>query len=164
MANTYTQCYLHLVFAVRRRDALIHKSWKPELEKYITGIVQSHEHKMLAIGGMPDHIHIFLGYDVKQTIPKLVEEIKTSSNRWISKNNFTPYKFDWQNGYGAFTHARSQLDTVVNYVLNQEEHHKQKTFRDEYLAMLIKNEVEFKEEYLFDFFDETYDWHLPQNK
>jgi len=158
MANTYTQCYFHFVFAVKNRDALIKKEWKSNLEKYITGIVQKHKHKMLAIGAMPDHIHIFIGYNVNQLIPDLVEEIKTSSNAWIKENRLSKFKFEWQKGYGAFTHARSQLDTVVKYVLSQEEHHQKRTFREEYLEMLRKNEIDFKEEYVFDFFGDVVDW------
>lgn len=158
MANTYTQCYFHLVFAVKNRDALIKKEWKNDLEKYITAIVQNHKHKMLAIGTMPDHIHIFIGYNVNHLIPDLVEEIKTSSNAWIKSNRLSKFKFDWQKGYGAFTHARSQLDTVVKYVLTQEEHHKKSSFREEYLEMLRKNEIDFKDEYVFEFFEGIVDW------
>ncbi|MBK6930017.1 MAG: IS200/IS605 family transposase [Saprospirales bacterium] len=158
MANTYTQCYFHLVFAPKNREALIKKEWRDDLEKYITGIVQNHKHKMLAIKSMPDHIHIFIGYNVNHLIPDLVEEIKTSSNAWIKANRLSRFKFDWQKGYGAFTHARSQLDTVVRYVLTQEEHHKKQSFREEYLEMLRKNDIEFKEEYVFEFFDGITDW------
>lgn len=158
MANTYTQCYFHLVFAVKNREALIKKEWKNDLEKYISGIVQNHQHKMLAIGTMPDHAHIFIGYNVNHLIPDLVEEIKTSSNAWIKSNHLSKFKFDWQKGYGAFTHARSQLDTVAKYVLTQEEHHKKSSFREEYLEMLRKNEIDFKDEYVFDFFEGTSFW------
>lgn len=158
MANTYTQCYFHLVFAPKNREALIKKEWQNELEMYITGIVQNHKHKMLAIKSMPDHVHIFIGYNVNHLIPDLVEEIKTSSNAWIKSNRLSRFKFDWQKGYGAFTHARSQLDTVVKYVLTQEEHHKRRTFREEYLEMLRKNDIEFKEEYVFEFFDDINGW------
>jgi REP element-mobilizing transposase RayT len=158
MANTYTQCYFHLVFAVKNRNALINKDWKNDLEKYIIGIVQNHKHKLLAIGSMPDHIHIYLGYNVNQLIPDLVEEIKTSSNAWVREENLSKFRFEWQKGYGAFTHSRSQLDAVVKYVLNQENHHKKKTFREEYLEMLRKNEIEFKDEYVFDFFDDINGW------
>jgi len=153
MANTYTQCYFHLVFAVKNRESLIMKSWKDELEKYITGIIQNHNHKLLAIGSMPDHIHIFIGYNVNQLIPDLVEEIKTSSNAWIRQQRFSKYKFDWQKGYGAFTHSRSQINQVVKYIENQERHHQEKSFRQEYLEILVKNDIEFKNEYLFDFFE-----------
>jgi REP element-mobilizing transposase RayT len=158
MANTYTQLQIHLVFAVKHREAMIKKEWKDELEKYITGIVQTNKHKLLAIGTMPDHIHIFIGYHPTQTIPDLVENIKTSSNQWIKDNKLSKFKFDWQKGYGAFSHSRSQLDTVVKYVRNQEEHHKGKSFREEYLDMLKRNEIDYKEEYLFDFFDDAKDF------
>lgn len=158
MANTYSKSYFHLVFAVRNRDALIKKVWKNDLEMYITAIVQKHNHKLLAIGTMPDHIHIFIGYNLNQLIPDLVEEIKTSTNSWIKENKLSKFKFDWQKGYGAFTHARSQMDTVIKYVLNQEKHHKRKSFREEYLEMLSKNEIEYKEEYVFYFFEEIVDW------
>jgi putative transposase len=158
MANTYTQCYIHLVFAVKNRDALIKKEWKDELEKYITGTIQSFKHKLLAIGSMPDHIHIFIGYDLNQRIPDLVEEIKTSSNAWIRTKRFSKFKFEWQKGYGAFTHSRSQLDTVIKYINNQEQHHQKKSFKEEYLEILNKNEIAYKEEYLFDFFDEIKHW------
>lgn len=103
---------------------------------------------------MPDHIHILIGYNVNQLIPDLVENIKTSSNEWIKTKKLTNFKFEWQKGYGAFTHSRSQLDTVVKYILSQEEHHKKKSFRLEYLEMLRKNEIEFKDEYVFEFFED----------
>jgi REP element-mobilizing transposase RayT len=158
MANTFRQSYFHLVFAVKNRNSLIQKSWKDDLEKYITGIVQNHLHKMIAIGAMPDHIHIFIGYNLNHLIPDLVEEIKTSSNAWISENRLSKFKFEWQKGYGAFTYSHSQIDQVAKYVLNQEEHHRKKTFREEYLETLRKFEVEFKEEYVFEFFDNSNKW------
>jgi putative transposase len=154
MANTYTRCYFHLVFAVKNRKALIKKEWKDELEKYITGIVQTHRHKMLAIGSMPDHIHIFIGYNVNQLIPDLVEEIKTSSNAWIKERGFSKFKFAWQKGYGAFTCSHSHLDREIKYVLSQEEHHRNKIFKDEYLGMLIVNHVKYDNQYLFEFFND----------
>jgi putative transposase len=154
MANTYTKCYFHLVFAVKNREALIKKEWKDEMEMYITGIIQNHKNKLLAIGSMPDHIHIFIGYNVNQLIPDLIEEIKTSSNEWIKQKRHSKFKFEWQKGYGAFTHSSSQIDQVVRYINNQEDHHRKKTFRDEYLEILIKNEIEFKNEFLFEFFDD----------
>jgi REP element-mobilizing transposase RayT len=157
MANTYTQLDVQLVFAVKGRESLIHKSWKEELYKYITGIVQNHKHKMLRINGMPDHVHIHIGYNPNQLIPKLVEEIKTSSNSFIKEKRFTPHPFSWQLGYGAFSYGRSQRDVVIRYIDNQEEHHRQKTFREEYIDMLRKFEVEYKDEYLFDFLD-VYEW------
>jgi REP element-mobilizing transposase RayT len=158
MANTYTQCYFHLVFAVKNRNALIRKEWKDELAMYITGIVQNHRHKMLSIGSMPDHIHILIGYNLNQLIPDLVEEIKTSSNSWIKGKRLSKFKFEWQKGYGAFTHSHSQIDTVVKYILSQEEHHRRKPFKEEYLELLEMNNIEFKEEYLFEFFSDINDW------
>jgi putative transposase len=158
MANTYTQLHIHLVFAVKNRDATIKKSWKDDLEKYITGIVQNHKHKMLAINSMPDHIHIFIGYNQNQLIPNLVEEIKTSSNAWVKEKSLSKFRFEWQKGYGAFSHSRSQVDAVVKYVQNQEVHHEKRSFRDEYLDILRKNDVDYNDDYLFDFFDEFIEW------
>lgn len=158
MADTYTQCYLHLVFAVKNRDALIKKVWKNELEMYITQIIQNHKHKLLYVFAMPDHLHIFVGYNVNHLIPNLVEEIKTSSNSWVKNNNLSRFKFEWQKGYGAFTHSHSQLNTVIQYIKNQEIHHKKRTFCEEYLELLRKNEIEFKDEYVFHFFDEVFSW------
>jgi len=158
MANTYTQCYFHLVFSVKNRDSLIRKAWKDELERYITGIVQNHRHKMLAVGTMPDHVHIMIGYNVNQLIPDLVEEIKTSTNAFIKEKRLSRYRFEWQKGYGAFTHSHSQIDNVVKYILSQEEHHKRRSFREEYLEILEKNEVQFKDEYVFEFFDNINGW------
>ena len=159
MANTYTQFYSHLVFAVKNRNALIKKQWKTDLEKYITGIIQNNRHKMLSIGSMPDHIHIFIGYNVNQLIPDLVVEIKTSSNAWIKNNKLSTFKFEWQKGYSAdFSHSRSQIDKVVKYVLNQEKHSSKKDFRSEYLEILQKNDIQFNDNYLFDFFDNVKSW------
>ncbi len=158
MANTYTQCYFHLVFSVKNRDALIRRDWKDELERYVTGIVQNHLHKMLAIGTMADHAHILIGYNVNHLIPDLVEEIKTSSNKFIKEKKLSKFRFEWQKGYGAFTHSHSQIDLVAKYILSQEEHHKKKSFREEYFEILENNNVEFKDEYVFDFFDEVEGW------
>lgn len=158
MANTYTQFYAHLVFTVKNRNALIKKRWKNELEMYITGITQNHKHKMLAIGAMPDHVHIFIGYNVNHLIPDLVEEIKTSSNAWIRDKKLSNFRFEWQKGYGAFSHSQSQIDAVVKYVLNQESHHKKTKFKDEYLEILRKNDIQYNDEYLFEFFDDVCDW------
>lgn len=122
------------------------------MEKYITGIIQNNEHKLLAIYVMPDHIHIFIGYNVNQSVPDLVENIKTSSNAWIKDHKLSKYKFEWQKGYGAFTHSRSQVDGVVKYILNQEKHHREESFKEEYLEILKKNDVKFDVNYLFDSF------------
>ena len=153
MANTYTQAYFHLVFSPKNREALIGRKWQNELEKYITGIVNNHKHKLLSIGLMPDHIHILIGYNINHLIPDLVEEIKTSSNAWIRQNKLCKNKFEWQKGYGAFTHSKAQIDTVIKYILNQEEHHSRETFKEEYLKILQQNDVKYNDMYLFDFFE-----------
>ena len=153
MANTFTQCYFHLVFSPKNRDALIKKAWKNNLERYLTSCVQNRKHKLLAINAQSDHVHIFIGYYVSDLIPDLVENLKTASSHWIKENKFCPFKFEWQKGYGAFTHSKSQLDKVVKYISNQDNHHTKRTFRDEYLDILRKNEIEFDENYVFDFFD-----------
>jgi len=153
MANTYTQYYLHFVFSPKYREALIHKSWKENLEKYITHVVQNHEHKLLAIYAMPDHIHILIGYDANQKIPDLIQIIKNSSNIWIKENKFSKFKFDWQLGYGGFSHSKAELNKVINYIRNQESHHKKKSFKEEYLEILKRTEIDYKDEYLFDFFE-----------
>lgn len=158
MPNAYTQFYVHLVFSPKHRAALIRKWWKDSIEKYITGIIQNKGHKLLAIYAMPDHIHIFIGYNVNQKIPDLVNDIKRSSSTWINDNQFTRFHFHWQRGYGAFSHSRSAVDTVVKYVLNQEEHHAQKSFQEEYKEILKENDIEFKDEYLFDFFEDVHGW------
>lgn len=153
MADTFLQMHVHLVFATKNRDASIKIEWKDDLEKYITGIVQNHKHKMLAIKSVSDHIHIFIGYNVSHLIPDLVEEIKTSSNKWIKDNKLCKSNFAWHKGYGGFSHSHSQVETVSNYIMNQEEHHKKKPFKEEYLKMLKDNGIEYKEEYVFEFFD-----------
>jgi REP element-mobilizing transposase RayT len=153
MANTYTQLYVQFVFAVKNREALIQKDWQGKLHAYITGIVQRQGHKMLAINSMPDHMHILLGYNPTKLIPELVENIKTSSNQYIKINQFSPFKFEWQKGYGAFSYSRSQIPVVANYIENQETNHQKKTFQTEYLELLRNFEVDFDERYVFDFFD-----------
>lgn len=155
MANTYTKCLFHLIFAVKNRESLIKKEWKNELEKYITGIVQNYKHKLLAINAMPDHLHILIGYNINQLIPELVEKIKTGSNAWIKKENKSKLRFEWQKGYGAFTHSSSQMDVVIKYINNQASHHKKKLFKEEYLEILKKNDVKFENEYVFEFFDQS---------
>lgn len=148
MANTYTQLYVHFVFAVQNRVSLIQAAWKDELYKYITGIIQNNNHKLIAINGMPNHVHIFIGYKPHQSIPDLMQDIKGSSSGWINKKEFLKGKFRLQEGYGAFSYFYSQIDRVVKYIINQEKHHKKETFSDEYLELLQKFNVDFDERYL----------------
>ena len=149
MPGTFSQIYIQVVFAVQNRESMIQPSWEEELYKYISGIVRNKEQKMLAINGMPDHIHFFIGMKPSCCLSDLVREIKKSSNDFIKEKKFSKFKFNWQEGYGAFSYSHSQIDSVIKYILNQKEHHKKQTFRDEYLDFLKKFEIEFKEEYLF---------------
>lgn len=148
MANTYTQIYLHLVFAVQNRMSLIGIEWKDELYKYITGIIQNNHHKLIAINGMPDHLHIAVGYKPHQLIPELLQNIKGSSSGWINKQKFVKAKFKWQEGYGAFSFSHSHIDRVVKYIINQQNHHKKKTFGQEYVELLKKYNIEYDERYI----------------
>ncbi len=153
MSSTYSQIYIQIVFAVKGRQSLIQQSWEEELYKYITGIVQNKGQKMLAINGMPDHIHLLIGMKPSCNLSDLVREIKKSSNGFINEKRFSAYKFEWQEGYGAFSYSHSALDNVIGYITNQKDHHRKKSFREEYVDFLKKFEVEYKEEYLFDWIE-----------
>ena len=150
MANTYTQIYLHVVFTVKRRQNLIENNWKEELHKYICGIVNSKKQKVYAIGGVADHVHILISLKPNITVSDLVRDIKSNSSKWINEKGLSRGKFQWQEGFGAFSHAQSQLSTVITYINNQEQHHKKKTFKDEYVELLNKYNIEFDDKYLFD--------------
>ncbi|MCF0057597.1 IS200/IS605 family transposase [Dyadobacter sp. CY356] len=152
MADTYTQLYIQIVFSVKGRESLIKKAWKDELYAYIGGIIAKQKSKLLAINGMPDHIHILIGYNPTVTVPNLVEEIKTSSNKFL-KEKFKAFSFNWQKGYGAFSYSRSQINPVIKYIGNQEIHHKTRTFKEEYIKMLNDFDIKYQEQYLFDFQD-----------
>ncbi len=149
MANTYSQIYIHIVFAVQGRQNLIYKDRREELHKYITGIVQNRGQKMLAIFCMPDHSHILTGMKPSISISDLARDIKAGSSKFINENKWMKGKFNWQEGFGAFSYSRSQIDTVIKYILRQEEHHKKRTFQEEYIQLLKKFEVEYDEQYLF---------------
>ena len=149
MPKTNTQIHIHLVFAVKYRDGVIQASWKDELYKYITGIVQNNKHKLLSINGMPDHVHILLGLRPSQSISDLLQDIKGSSSKWINEKKFIKTRFEWQEGYGAFSYSKSQIKAITEYIENQELHHQKKTFREEYLEMLQKFEVDYDEKYIF---------------
>ncbi|MDP5198347.1 IS200/IS605 family transposase [Flavobacterium sp. DG2-3] len=150
MAGTFSQIYVHVVFAVKNRDSLIEKSWKEELYKYITGIVQNKGQKMLAINGTSDHIHFLFGMKPTCILSDLIREIKKSSNAFVKEKQYSKYVFQWQEGYGAFSCSHSTLENVIRYIENQEEHHRKKSFKEEYRDFLIKHNIEFKEEFLFD--------------
>ena len=151
--STYTQIYIQIIFAVQNRNSLIHPSWEDRLYQYITGTVENKEQKMLRINGMPDHIHFLIGMKPTCCLSELVREIKKSSNNFIKEEGFTKFKFNWQEGFGAFSYSHSQLDNVINYIINQKEHHKKITFKEEYIGFLKKFNVEFNERYLFEWIE-----------
>lgn len=149
MANTYTQIHIQLVFAVQNRASLIKDSWKDEMYKYMTGIIQNKDHKMLQINSMPDHIHILIGLRPTQALDELVKVVKQESTNWINDQKFTPKKFNWQEGYGAFSYTKSDVPRVIKYIQNQENHHREIKFLDEYVEMLKVHEIDYDEKYLF---------------
>ncbi|MBS4027618.1 MAG: IS200/IS605 family transposase [Ignavibacteriales bacterium] len=153
MANTYSQIYIHIVFTVKGRQNLIPKHHREELHKYITGIVQRREQKLLSIFCMPDHTHLLIGLTPSISLSDLVRDIKAGSSKFINDSNWMKGKFNWQEGFGAFSYSRSQIDTVIKYILNQEEHHHKKTFKEEYINLLEKFEIEYDEKYLFEWIE-----------
>ena len=155
MADVFSQLYIHLIFAPKNREALIIPEWEPRLHRYITGIIQERGHKLLAIGGMPDHIHIFIGQKPSEAISDLVREIKKSSSSFIKTERLSPFAFDWQNGYGVFSHSHSQIDAVCKYIRNQKEHHSQKTFQEEFLKLCSDFNIEIGKKQFFDWVGEN---------
>lgn len=153
MPNTYSQIYIQVVFTVKGRQSLIHKGFKDELYKYICGIVNGNHQKVYAINGMPDHIHILLSIKPDISLSDLMRNIKANSSKWINSRNFVQGKFQWQEGFGAFSYSKSQLDTVITYINNQEIHHSKKTFREEYIEMLNKFNIEFDHKYVFEWLE-----------
>ena len=149
MANTYTQLHIQFVFAVKYRAALIEKIWQPKLHKYITGIFQENEHKMLQINSMHDHIHIFVGLRPHQAISSIIQNVKTASTKWINENNFSSSQFAWQKGFGAFSYSKSHVNNVIRYIQNQEVHHKRETFLQEYVRTLNAFEIDYDERFIF---------------
>jgi putative transposase len=153
MAGTFSQIYIQVVFAVKGRENLISKTWKDDLHKYMAGIIKGKEQKPIIVNGMPDHVHVFVGLRPSMPISDLVRDIKNNSSNFINENKFVKGKFSWQEGYGAFSYSHSHIRQVYDYILNQEEHHKKRTFRDEYLELLKKFEIEVNEKYLFEWMD-----------
>jgi REP element-mobilizing transposase RayT len=142
-----------VVFAVLGRENLISTAWREDLYRYITGIVTNHGQKLIAIGGISDHLHILIGLRPDCEISKLVQEIKANSSRWVNQKRLVRGKFYWQEGFGAFSYSRSQLDEVISYIQEQEVRHKERTFKQEYLALLKRFDVEYDERYLFDWIE-----------
>jgi REP element-mobilizing transposase RayT len=153
MPNTYSQIYIQIIFAVQGRQNLVESKNREELQKYITGIVQERKHKMLAVYCMPDHTHCLVGLNPSSSVSDLTRDIKAISSKFINDKKWIKGKFHWQEGFGAFSYSKSQIDSVIKYISKQEEHHRKKTFREEYLEFLKIFEIEFDEKYLFEWIE-----------
>lgn len=153
MANTYTQIYVQIVFAVKGRQNLISKENREELHKYITGIVSNRKQKLFAVFAMPDHVHILISMSPTISVSDLVRDIKAGSSKFINDKGWINGKFSWQEGYGAFSYSKSSVDLVVKYILKQEEHHRSKSFKEEYLDFLSKFDIEYDPQYLFEWIE-----------
>ena len=153
MANTYSQIHIQIIFTVKGRQNLISGHKREELHKIITGIVKNRKQKLLSVFAMPDHIHLLVGVGTNICISDLVRDIKAGTSKYISDNNWIRGKFAWQEGYGAFSYSKSQLDNVIRYIANQEQHHKKKSFKEEYIDFLQKFEVDYDKRYLFEWID-----------
>lgn len=149
MGSTYVQFQIHIIFAVKFREAVIDSSWESKLYKHISGIINSFNHKLFIINGMPDHLHLLVGMQPNQSVSDLVQRIKGNSSKWINDNQLTPKHFRWQKGYGCFSCSQSILPKVISYIKNQEQHHQSKTFLEEYVAFLDAFEIDYEEKYLF---------------
>lgn len=150
MSNTYTQIHIQVVFAVQGRSSLIFKNWKDGLYGYITGIIQSNDHKMLQINGVADHVQILFGMRPTQSMSDLMKEVKGSSSRWVNDNKLVKGKFAWQSGYGAFSYSKSEVPNVIRYIQDQEEHHRIVPFLEEYVQLLKDHDLDFDEHYIFE--------------
>lgn len=149
MANTYTQLHIQCIFAVKFRNSVIKKEWQDLLHRYITGIIQNNGHKLIAINSMPDHLHVFFGFRPNQSLSDLMRMVKGESSEWINNQKFNSSTFRWQEGYGAFSYSRSQIKDVGRYIENQQEHHRKRSFLEEYKRFLIHFEVEYEDQYIF---------------
>jgi putative transposase len=150
MANTYSQMYIQIVFAVNGRENIIHERFRIELEKYICGISINNKCKPLAIFCNPDHVHLLVGLHPIVSVAKLTGDVKASSSKWLNEKRLIPNRFSWQDGYGSFTYSKTQIDDVIKYILQQPVHHKKKSFKEEYLELLRKNDIKYSDDYLFD--------------
>ena len=153
MAKTYTQFNMHIVFSVKGRNNFLSDKLRPELFRYITGIINQKKHYSLAVNGYKDHVHIFFEYNPSFSVSDLIRDIKSGSSKWINDQKIIVGKFSWQEGYGGFSYSKSQRNSVINYIMNQEQHHKNKTFKEEYLQLLKDFDIEFQNEYVFEFYD-----------
>ncbi|MFZ5553716.1 MAG: IS200/IS605 family transposase [Bacteroidota bacterium] len=151
MANTYSQHFFHVVFAVRHRESLIHQEIKEDLYKYMSGIITNQNQKLFIINGVPDHVHLLLNCKPDINLSSLIREVKEHSSKFINSTGLLRGKFYWQSGFGSFTISKRELPNIINYIKNQEKHHRSKSFREEYLELLNEYDIEFREEYLFEF-------------
>jgi len=149
MAGSFSQIYIQVVFAVKGRDNLLNKTWRQEVFKYMSGIIKNKNQKSIIINGVSDHVHLFIGLKPSMALADLVRDVKNNTTNFINDNKWLPCKFCWQEGYGAFSYSHSQINNVYQYILNQEEHHKKKTFKEEYLEFLDKYEITYEERFLF---------------
>ncbi len=153
MANSYTQLYIHYVFAVKGRKHFLAHEHNDELQKYITGIIKNRNCKMLAINNVSDHMHFFVGQNPQYSVSKLMQESKAISSKFINDSNWYKTKFHWQTGYGAFSYSHSQINNVIHYIKNQQKHHKVAIFKEEYLEILEKFNVSYDGKYMFEFYE-----------
>jgi len=153
MAGTFSQIYIQYIFAVKGRQNLLHKPWRDDVFKYISGIIKGKNQKPIIVNGVSDHIHVFVGLRPSMNISDLVRDIKNNSSNFINEQKFLKRKFSWQEGYGAFSYSHSHIERVFQYIANQEAHHQKKTFKEEYLNFLRQFEVEYNEKYLFEWID-----------
>jgi REP element-mobilizing transposase RayT len=153
MANTYTQINIHAIFSIKGRENIITRNFREDLFKYISGILNHHNQYSLAVNGYKDHVHLFFELHPTKALADIIRIVKTNSSKWINENSFVKGKFAWQEGYGAFSYARSQRDDVIKYIMNQEKHHEKRTFREEYFDLLNKFQIEFNDHYVFEFYD-----------
>ena len=153
MANTYSQINVHAIFSVKGRDNVLKESFREELFKYIAGILKNNKQFPLAVNGYADHVHIFFELNNSMAISDILRIVKTNSSKWINQKEFVMGKFSWQEGFGAFSYSRSQRNNVIEYIMNQEDHHKKRSFKEEYLELLEKFEIKFQDEYVFEFFE-----------
>jgi putative transposase len=153
--GTFTQMYVQLVFAVKNRDAVLTKNIRKRVFEYISGITTKLNHKSIIVNGTSNHVHILFGLNPSVSVSDTVHDIKRSSSLFINNEKLCPFRFSWQEGYGGFTYSRSQINEVYKYIENQESHHAKTTFREEYIDALIKNEIEFNQQFLFDFWDDS---------
>jgi len=147
--SSYSQIYLQMVFAVQGRESFVEEKFRNEFEKYICGTITNKGCKVYAIYCNPDHIHIMLSLKPSISVSDLVNVIKSNSSKFFNEKGWVKNKFSWQSGYGIFSYGRSQVDVVCKYILNQSEHHKKVSFKDEFMELLKRFEIKYDEKYMF---------------